>query len=99
MRELIENYLEVEPRARERRFHKRAIVNVLLQNKYPKLKDIDKDLLIDFCADFENGTRLWRDILQFREDLRGLDYVDKKVYTQNKLIQLDSARLQAIKNI
>lgn len=99
MRELIENYLEVEPRARERRFHKRAIVNVLLQNKYPKLKDIDKDLLIDFCADFENGTRLWRDILQFREDLRGNDYVDKKVYTQNKLIQLDSARLQAIKNV
>lgn len=98
MRELIENYLEVEPRARERRFHKRAIVNVLLQNKYPKLKDIDKDLLIDFCADFENGTRLWRDILQFREDLRGNDYtVDKKKLVQEKLIQLDSARLQAIK--
>lgn len=97
MRETIERYLEAEPRARERRFHKRAIVNVLLQNKYQKLKDIDKELLIDFCADFENGTRLWRDILQFRKDLRGLDYVDKQKYSQEKLLQLDSARLQAIK--
>ena len=92
MRHKIEKYLEVEPRARERRFHKRAIVNVLL-DKYPALQGIDKSTLIEFCADFENGTRLYRDILQFRPELRGSDNVDKKIYCQNKLLELDSARI------
>lgn len=95
----IKDYLEKEPRARERKNHKRAIVNVLLK-AYPSLKEIPKDTLIEFCADFENGTRAWRDITQMFTHLRGNDYdVDKKVLEQNKLIELDSARLQAIKNI
>lgn len=57
------------------------------------LQGIDKSTLIEFCADFENGTRAWRDILQFRPEIRGKDYVDKKLYSQKKLIELDSARI------
>ncbi len=92
----IKDYLEKEPRARERKTHKRAVVNVLLE-AYPSLKDIPKDTLIEFCADFENGTRYWRDVTEMFPHLQGSDYGDKKICVQNKLIQLDSARLQAIK--
>lgn len=76
MKERIKNYLEKMSQARERKFHKRAVVNVLLED-YPQFRGLDKQKLIDFCADFESGTREWREITRLNPHLRGSDYEDK----------------------
>lgn len=92
LRENVERYLENEPRARERKLRSRAVVNILLEF-YPGLTG-HKDTLIEFCKDYETATRVWRDVLQFRPDLRGSDYGDKKVLEQNTMLKLDSDRVK-----
>ena len=70
------NYLNIEPRARERKNYSRAMINLLLEN-YPELKELPKDKLVDFCRDFESYARIWRKVVEENKDLRGKDYNTK----------------------
>jgi len=87
MKEKVLEYLKNEPRSRERSLHQRAMVNLLLK-KYPELKTIEKEMLINFAKDFETCTRAWRHITENNESLRGNDYNDKKALVQAKQIEL-----------
>jgi hypothetical protein len=79
---LVEQYLKDEPRFRERSNRERGIVNLLL-NKYPILKDVPKDTLVELCHDFSNMDRCWRKILEEQPTLRGKDYDDKPELEKN----------------
>lgn len=87
MYEEIKNYLEREPRARERREHQRGMVNLLL-DKYPDLFPVPKDKLVDFCHDFESYCRIWRKVLSENPQLQGKDYKDKSDLEIEKQKQL-----------
>lgn len=87
MYELIYNYLIREPKARERHLHQRAMVNILLE-KYPELKEIPKDKLVDFCHDFESYCRIWRKVVEENENLRGLDYNTKDKVEQEYMLRV-----------
>lgn len=83
----LEKYLEIEPRARERRARTNGIINVLL-DYYPALKQVPKVDLIDFCKDYASLERSWRDILKNNPSLRGQDYDDKENLEQEAQITL-----------
>jgi len=82
LKQTIKDYLEIEPKARERRNKDRALVNVLLK-RHPKLhnaleqRDMTKDDLIAIVQDFDSLNRFWRMILKECPELRGSDYDDK----------------------
>lgn len=87
MYEIIKNYLKIEPKARERRLHQRGMVNLLL-NRYPELKEIKKETLVNFCHDFESFCRIWRKVLADTPELRGLDYDTKEIFEELKKEEL-----------
>lgn len=84
---MVHRYLTSEPRFRERRAKDRGIVNLLME-KYPKLQEIDKQLLIDAVQDYNSMDRYWRLLTSEHVELRGEDYGDKKVYEQKKEMEL-----------
>lgn len=89
----VEHYLEIEPKARERRNKDRALVNLLLKENYVVSDLISRNLitkerLIDFCHEFTNFDRCWRKVTEEREDLRGGDYDEKTVLEQRAQINL-----------
>jgi len=79
--------LEAEPRARERRNKRRAVARIL-QKRYPVLKEISVDTLIEVLDDGDSLDRYWRLILAEREDLQGSDYRTKKIVEERKEIEL-----------
>lgn len=83
----IKNYIEQEPKGRERRNRDRAMVNLLLV-KYPILTEVPKDKLVDFAHDFESYTRIWRQVLSENINLRGLDYDTKRIVEENYQMNL-----------
>ena len=83
----VKNYLEQEPKGRERMNRDRAMVNLLLI-KYPLLKEVPKDKLVNFAHDFESYCRLWRKVLEENKDLRGKDYDTKQVVEENYMLNL-----------
>ena len=83
----VKDYLETEPRARERMNYQRAMVNLLLV-KYPVLKEVPKEKLVDFCHDFESYCRLWRKVTEECPELRGKDYDTKDVVEQDYQIKI-----------
>ena len=85
--EAVKNYIEKEPRAKERTLRDRAMVNFLLV-KYPDLKTIKKETVIAFSQDFESYCRAWRKVLQDNPSLRGKDYSNKDDLESNKLQEL-----------
>ena len=82
IKQQVKDYLESEPRARERREKDRALVNLLLK-RHPKLqnaleqREMTKDDLIAIVQDFDSLNRFWRMILKECPGLRGQDYNDK----------------------
>jgi Zn-dependent M32 family carboxypeptidase len=76
MKDALLNYLESQPKARERCNKDRAIVNVLLR-EYPEMEAIDKDMLIDFVKAHNTMDRRWRQLLEKNPHLRGNDYGKK----------------------
>lgn len=86
-------YLRQEPKARERRNKDRAIVNILIEEygwlmrlvaENPKIKDS----VVRLVQDYATYDRCWRKALAEDETLRGVDYVDKTKYEQEKQVQL-----------
>lgn len=87
MYERIKNYLQIQPKARERSLHQRGMVNLLLED-YPELKELPKDKLVDFCHDFESYCRIWRKVVEENESLRGLDYSTKEKVEQDYMLKI-----------
>lgn len=88
MKDQLIEYLESEPKARERRNKDRAIVNILIK-KYPMLgESVPKEVLIGFVKEHNSMDRYWRKILEERTDLRGDDYGDKDGLEIEKQIEL-----------
>jgi len=85
--EKVKEYLEVQPLARERKNHGRAMVNLLLQ-RYPEFKEIKKETLVEFCKDFETYTRAWRAVTERNPSLQGADYLEKQILEENKMLEL-----------
>ncbi len=86
MKEHLKKYLESEPRARNRSAKDRGIVNLMTENgtRLPQTKEA----LIEFVKDYNSYDRLWRLIMQEYPELRGLDYDDKEILSQGKVIEL-----------
>jgi len=93
----VKEYLENEPRARERRNKDRALANLLLK-RHPKLQNalderkMNKDDLIAIMQDFDSLNRFWRLILMENPELRGSDY-DTKDKMESKHLGLIGYRL------
>lgn len=73
--ERLQGYLEIEPRARERRNKNRAIGNVILEDYS---LDIPKQTMSEIVAEILTYDRVWRKILEENLHLRGTDYLDKQ---------------------
>src|SRR3990167_10120500 len=84
----VKNYLEREPKARERHNRSRAIVNLLLED-YPDFMPL-KDKLISAIHSADSYDRLFRKVQSEPENehLRGSDYNDKIELSQKKQIEL-----------
>ena len=87
LKNLVKNYLETEPRFRERKNKTRGLVNLLIK-RYPAIEGIPKQILEDVCADFASMDRSWRQTLEHYPHLRGSDYGDKEVLEQEKQVEL-----------
>lgn len=85
MRKLLENYLEVQPKARERSNKYRTIANMLI-TMYQL--DIPKETLTKIVDDSISLDRLFRKVLEDRPDLRGNDYSEKDKLEEQALIKL-----------
>lgn len=84
LKERVKDFLEKEPRARERRFRTRAIVNLL----QPGLAEEERKALISLIEDAESANRYIRMLQQEDPTLRGEDWGDKTVLEQNKMLDL-----------
>ena len=84
-------YLEAEPKFRERRNKDRGMVN-LLAKRYSALgnalKDgiIGKETVIAIIQDYASMDRAWRQALEKNPRLRGADY-DQKEELENKKME------------
>ena len=82
----VKNYLEREPKARERHNRSRAIVNLLLED-YPDFMPL-KDKLISAIHSADSYDRLFRKVQSECPELQGEDYSTKKIVEQRKQIEL-----------
>lgn len=86
----IKRLLEEKVEARERKNKNRAIA-FLLVNKYPQLKEINRETLITIVKDVNGLDRAWRKVLEDNESLRGSDYDkndNKKILQQEVMLEL-----------
>lgn len=74
MKQEILNYLNSEPRFRERSAKWRGIADILIKNYN---LEIDRRKLADIIADGSSADRAWRMALKENKHLRGKDYQDK----------------------
>jgi len=77
------NYLESEPKFRERSNKNRGIVNLLMR-RHGILKGLvgdgtlKKETIVSICEDYATMDRAWRQALEHDETLRGKDYGQKE---------------------
>ena len=91
----IEEYLEQEPKARERKNKDKAIVNVLVRRvgfftimKAMKEGHITHERLVAFVQAHNSTDRAWRKVLEERPELRGSDYAQKEELEEDVQAQL-----------
>ena len=93
LKQTIKDYLEIEPKFRERRNKDRGITNLLLK-RHPKLQNalqerfLTKDDIVSICDEFASFDRLWRLALMENPKLRGADYEDKDHLEQEKMSEM-----------
>ena len=91
-KQLIKDYLESEPRFRERVNKDRGIVNLLLRHQSLKMPPeptfLTKELLITICQDYASLDRFWRMLLMECPELRGSDYDSKDKMESEHLVNL-----------
>lgn len=81
----IETYLKQQPLARERANKNRAIGNIIRENYG---LEIDKLKMQDIVGEILTLDRKWRKLLEENPELRGSDYNQKEILSQEKQIQL-----------
>lgn len=86
-KQLVTQFLEDVPVARERKNRPRAIWRIL-ERKYKPMDSIDLDHFIMFQPEIESISRIIRQVQEEREDLRGMDYGDKVVLEQKTMLSL-----------
>ena len=86
MKEDVLEYLNKEPRFRERKSKWRGIADLLIK-RYNLT--IDRRILADIVADASSADRYWRDILKNDPSLRGSDYTDKDTLEQETMLHLN----------
>lgn len=89
LQQKVKNYLEIEPRARERRNRARAVWNILEQNQSVSGGVLLKLNFIDFVfREIISINRLINKVQQDHAYLRGEDYNDKKHLQQQAQTEL-----------
>lgn len=89
----VKDYLEREPKFRERKNKDRGIINLLMK-KYPEIRravetqEIRKETITAMVQDYASMDRAWRQVLERNEHLRGADYAEKVKLEQEKQIEL-----------
>ena len=86
-KQLVTNYIEATPLARERKNRSRAIWRIL-QAKYHAFDTIDLDHFLMWQPEMESISRLIRQIQEQRADLQGTDYGDKVALEQSHILSL-----------
>lgn len=90
----VENYLNYDPRFRERRNKDKGIINLLME-KHGVLRDlieshaISRETLIDIIQDYTSMDRYWRLALMDNPSLQGSDYKDGKELARQKQTELE----------
>ena len=79
------NYLQQEPKARERKNKNRALANLLIKSYN---LEIDKLKMADIVGEILTLDRQWRKLLEENPSLRGEDYSEKTTLEQEKMLQL-----------
>src|SRR3990167_10385210 len=92
-KELVQDYLENEPKFRERRNKDRGIVNLLMRRYGSLMQAIEKDLLsketvTSIVQDYATMDRVWRQSLEKHPRLRGKDYDQKDKLEVNAMKRL-----------
>jgi len=93
LKQQIIEYLETEPKFRERSCKDRGIVNLLMR-RYAGLRAaieqgfISKEVLIAAVQDYASMDRAWRQALEQNEHLRGSDYGEKDELERKKMEEL-----------
>ncbi len=93
LKKSVEDFLESEPKFRERKNKDRGIVNLLLR-KYQGLDGliraeiITKERVVEWVKDYTSMDRAWRQALEKNPNLRGTDYEDKDDLESKKRISL-----------
>lgn len=85
--EQMQSLLQNEPRSRERKNKGRAI-RLLLIEKYPALKSVPKDVMLQAIKSMESYDRAWRKVTQENPHLRGSDYYQKNDLEDAKKAEL-----------
>lgn len=74
--------LENSPSFRERRFRDRYLLEMVLAKNNINAMFVPSTQIGDVIKDYMSFERIWRDVLQEREDLRGEDWKDGKILDQ-----------------
>lgn len=89
----VRDFLEVEPRFRERKNKDSGIAKILTQEHsilYDVLKNtpMTMNVLVRILQDYATMDRAWRQALERNPNLRGKDYGDKQELVDKKLEEL-----------
>jgi Zn-dependent M32 family carboxypeptidase len=88
LKPIVKNYLEEEPRARERKNKNRGLAH-LLKRRYPSISHLPNQYIEDIVHDTLVMDRAWRKILEDNENLRGKDYAEKDILEDEVQIDLE----------
>ena len=81
------NFIKTNKKARERLYNNRTVAHIM-RLKHPTLNNIELDSLEKYVKQILKLNRQWRKILAENEELRGLDYDEKKIAAQKYQIEL-----------
>lgn len=87
LKDYVKAYLLREPRFRQREHKDRGIAQLLMQ-KWPDLRQIERETLAKVLHDFNSMDRYWRQLLDENSELRGTDYEDKAKLEEEKKEEL-----------
>jgi hypothetical protein len=90
--DIVREYLETEPRARERKNRARVVWNLLeklekVLNRNQTIESMSKDFFINHFSKIQSLNRSVNRIQQLYPELRGTDYEDKEVLEQEAQLE------------
>lgn len=87
------NYLENNPKYRERKYRGHLLANLALRavgigNKWSRGEKLTVQELCDFAVKFDTYRHAWTDVTKAVPELRGEDYEDKEMLMEAKQLEL-----------